>query len=171
MKNKEWPKHSVLAIAVIATWLTTYVVYKMAFSITIDNALQEFILFLNPLSLLLFAYGGALFFKSKKARNRYILVIAVVTSIILYGNVAFYRFFTDFITLPVLFQTDNFGDLGNSAAESVYWSDILYFADIIIILLAMRFVKEKETAEIGSDTPQSILCAVGSCLVFQPRAC
>ncbi len=166
MKNKEWPKHSVLAIAVIATWLTTYVVYKTAFSITIDNALQEFILFLNPLSLLLFAYGGALFFKSKKAQNRYILVIAVLTSVILYGNVAFYRFFTDFITLPVLFQTDNFGDIGNSAAASIFWTDIVYFADIIIILLAMRFVNEKQTAAKSAATHRKAYFVLSAAVLF-----
>ena len=66
MFKKEWPKHSILAIAIIATWLKTYIVYKTSFSITIDNALQELILFLSPLSLLLFVYGISLFFKSDK---------------------------------------------------------------------------------------------------------
>jgi lipoteichoic acid synthase len=166
MKNKEWPKHSILAIAVIATWLTTYVVYKTAFSITIDNALQEFILFLNPLSLLLFLYGGALFFKSKKARNRYIVAISVITTIILYGNVAFYRFFTDFITLPVLFQTDNFGDLGSSAAASIYWTDIFYFADIIIIVLAMFLIKEKDATVKAAASHRKAYFVLSAAILF-----
>lgn len=143
MMEKEWPRHSILAIAIIVTWLKTYITYKTSFSITIDNALQEFILFINPLSWLLFVYGISLFFKSDKAKNRYILAIAVISSIVLYANVAFYRFFSDFITLPVLFQKDNFGDLGASAAESVYWTDIAYFIDVIVILLAIKFLKIK----------------------------
>ncbi|MBF6632847.1 MAG: LTA synthase family protein, partial [Planococcus sp. (in: Bacteria)] len=129
-----------MAIAIVATWLKTYIVYKTSFSITIDNVLQEFILFINPLSMLLFIYGISLFFKSEKAKNRYLIAVAAITSIVLYGNVAFYRFFNDFITLPVLFQTENFGDLGSSAAASVFWTDLLYFADLAIILLAIKFI-------------------------------
>lgn len=147
MFKKEWPKHSILAIAIIATWLKTYVTYKTSFSITIDNALQEFILFLNPLSLLLFVYGISLFFKSDKMKNRYIMSVAVITSIILYGNVAFYRFFSDFITLPVLFQTNNFGDLGSSASESIFWTDIVFFADVIIIFAAIKLLNIKPSAK------------------------
>lgn len=147
MFKKEWPKHSILAIAIIATWLKTYVTYKTSFSITIDNALQEFILFLNPLSLLLLVYGISLFFKSDKLKNRYIMSVAVITSIILYGNVAFYRFFSDFITLPVLFQTNNFGDLGSSASESIFWTDIAFFSDVIIIFAAIKLLNIKPSAK------------------------
>ena len=146
MLKKEWPKHSILAIAIVATWLKTYIVYKTSFSITIDNVLQEFILFINPLSMLLFIYGISLFFKSEKAKNRYLVAVAAITSIVLYGNVAFYRFFNDFITLPVLFQTENFGDLGSSAAVSIFWTDLLYFADLAIILLAIKFIPVKAGA-------------------------
>ncbi|PSL41174.1 phosphoglycerol transferase MdoB-like AlkP superfamily enzyme [Planomicrobium soli] len=141
MFKTEWPKHSILAIAIVATWLKTYIVYKTSFSITIDNALQEFILFINPLSLVLFVYGISLFFKSDKGKNRYLVIATVISSLVLYANVAFYRFFSDFITLPVLLQTNNFGDLGSSASESVFLTDIAYFSDVIILLFAIKFIK------------------------------
>ncbi|MDX1771382.1 MAG: LTA synthase family protein, partial [Planococcaceae bacterium] len=111
----------------------------------IENVMQQLILFLNPLSFLLFIYGVSLFFKSVKARNRYLLITSSVLAVILYANVAFYRFFSDFITLPVLFQTSNFGDLGASAAESIFLTDVLYFADVVILFIVMKFiVVEKE---------------------------
>ena len=47
-------------------WIKTYIVYKTSFNIKIENFMQELILFINPLSFLLFAFGVALFFKSKK---------------------------------------------------------------------------------------------------------
>ncbi|WP_142829465.1 LTA synthase family protein [Planococcus soli] len=144
MLNKKWPKHTILAIAIIATWFKTYITYQTGFSITIDNVMQEAILFLSPLSLLLFLYGLSLFFKKQKNKNRYLLLMTLVTSIILYGNVAFYRFFSDFITLPVLFQTDNFGDLGSSAAATIYPADLLYFSDFILLLAAVKFIKIQE---------------------------
>ena len=144
MLNKEWPKHTILAIAIIATWLKTYIAYQTGFSITIDNRMQEFILFLSPLSLLLFLYGLSLFFKSEKNRNRYLVAMTLITSIILYGNIAFYRFFSDFITLPVLFQTDNFGDLGSSAAASIYPTDLFYFTDLILLVAAIKWLRVKK---------------------------
>ncbi|MCP2034948.1 phosphoglycerol transferase MdoB-like AlkP superfamily enzyme [Planomicrobium sp. HSC-17F08] len=166
MWKKEWPKHSILAIAIIATWLKTYLTYKTSFSITIDNALQEFILFINPLSLLLFAYGIALFFKNDKARNRYILAIALISSIILYANVAFYRFFSDFITLPVLFQTDNFGDLGSSASESVFITDLAYFTDVVLILLAIKFIGTRPAANLNLAGQRKAYFIISAAILF-----
>ena len=166
MLKKEWPKHSILAIAIVATWLKTYIVYKTSFSITIDNVLQEFILFINPLSMLLFIYGLSLFFKSGKAKNRYLVAIAAITSIVLYGNVAFYRFFNDFITLPVLFQTENFGDLGSSAAASIFWTDLLYFADLAVILLAIKFVPVKAAATASTSVQRKAYYVLALAVLF-----
>lgn len=140
MKSMKWPKHSFMILAIIATWIKTVIVYYTSFDMKLENAMQHFILFINPLSFLLFVYGLSLFFKSSKARNRYIISISVLLSIVVYGNVAFYRFYDDFITLPVLFQTSNFGDLGSSAASIINAWDILYFADVIILVLANKYL-------------------------------
>ena len=72
--KKNWPTHSILAIAIVATWIKTYVVYHTSFDMEIENIMQQVILFINPLSFLLFIYGLSLFFKSPKARNRYIVI-------------------------------------------------------------------------------------------------
>lgn len=144
MMKKKWPTHSILVIAIVATWIKTYVVYHTSFDMEIENIMQQVILFINPLSFLLFMYGLSLFFKSSKARNRYIVITSIILSIVLYANAVFYRFFTDFITIPVLFQTSNFGDLGSSAMESIYVTDIFYFTDVLIILIAMKWLKISE---------------------------
>lgn len=140
MRKLNWPKHSILVIAIIATWLTTYIGYISSFNMKIDNMIQEFILFLNPLSFLLFIYGIALFIKSMKRRKIYILSISVITSIIMFSNAVFYRFFNDFITLPVLFQTSNFGDLSSSVFANIHVWDIFFFTDVLLIALAMKFI-------------------------------
>ncbi|NQD67717.1 LTA synthase family protein, partial [Bacillus haikouensis] len=59
---------------------------------------------------------------------------------ILYGNVVFYRFFDDFLTLPVLFQTSNFSDLGSSASAIIGWKDLFYFADVILLIAFIKFM-------------------------------
>src|SRR5690606_4944601 len=45
----------------------------------------------------------------------------------------YYRFFSDFITLPTLFQTQNFGDLGGSVATLIQPTDILFFVDVLFL--------------------------------------
>ncbi len=146
MKNFTWPKHSVLVIAIVATWITTYIGYKASFNMTIDNMMQEFILFMNPLSFLLFVYGIALFIKSTNRRNRYVLAISIITSIIMFSNAVFYRFFSDFITLPVLFQTSNFKDLSSSVTANMNLTDIFFFTDVLIVYLAIRFIPKAQEA-------------------------
>lgn len=144
MKDFKWPKHSILAIAVIATWIKTVIVYETSFDMKIENAMQLLILIINPVSFLLFFYGLSLFLKSQKARNRYIVGGSILLGVVLYGNVAFYRFYNDFVTLPVLFQTSNFGELGTSAAAIISWLDILYFVDVILIIMAIKFMPKTE---------------------------
>ncbi|MEK5080936.1 LTA synthase family protein [Solibacillus sp. FSL W7-1436] len=144
MKDFKWPKHSILAIAVIATWIKTVIVYETSFDMKIENAMQLLILIINPLSFLLFFYGLSLFLKSQKARNRYIVGSSILLSLVVYGNVAFYRFYNDFVTLPVLFQTSNFGELGTSAAAIISWTDIFYFVDVLLIFIAVKLLPKAE---------------------------
>ena len=67
-----------------------------------------------------------------------------MTSIIMFSNAVFYRFFNDFITLPVLFQTSNFGDLSSSVTANLHMTDIFFFTDVLIIYLAIRFIPKDE---------------------------
>ena len=106
----------------------------------IDNVMQQFILFINPLSFLLLVYGIALFIKSSKKRNIYILTVSIMTSIVMFSNAVFYRFFSDFITLPVLFQTSNFKDLSSSVTGNMNGTDVFFFADVLIVYLAIRYI-------------------------------
>ncbi|VEF47802.1 sulfatase [Bacillus freudenreichii] len=139
MNRLKIEKISLPVLAAVMLWLKTYIVYKTSFNIKIENVMQELILFINPLSFLLFAFGIALFFNSEKNRNRYVIITSFILGFILYANVAFYRFFTDFITLPVLFQTSNFADLGDSALTEIHLYDIVYFIDVILLLVFIRY--------------------------------
>lgn len=146
MKTFKWPKHSILAIAILVTWIKTVIVYYTSFDMEIENVMQHFILIINPLSFLLIIFGLSLFFKSNKGRNRYTIWTSVILAIVLYANVAFYRFYNDFITFAVLFQTSNFGDLGSSTKEIIQLSDLLYFVDVLVLILAVKFIPKIDTA-------------------------
>src|SRR6185312_13687651 len=56
------------------------------------------------------------------------------------------RFFNDFITLPVLFQTSNFRDLSSSVSANMHLTDIFFFSDVFIVFLAIRFIPEVKRA-------------------------
>ncbi|MBU8879380.1 LTA synthase family protein [Bacillus sp. FJAT-29790] len=151
MKKINWSKLSFIGIATVLLWLKTYIVYKTSFDIKIENWRQEFILFINPLSFLLFIFGLSFFMKEKN-QNRYILTTSFVISAVLFANVVFYRFFNDFLTLPVLFQTSNMSDLGSSVNELLSLTDTLYFADFVIlafiVYLKPKFVSYRQISKV-----------------------
>jgi lipoteichoic acid synthase len=132
------PKVSLIAIVTVMLWLKTYIVYQTSFEIKIENWKQEFILFINPLSFLMFVFGIGLLMKEKN-QKRFILVTSFFISAILFANVVFYRFFNDFLTLPVLFQTSNMSDLGSSVNELLNLSDLFYFVDFFILIALVKF--------------------------------
>src|SRR5690606_19650142 len=129
----------IFLLAVFMLWMKTYVSQNTQFKLDVDGALQEFLLFLNPLGSALLLLSLSLFFKGFR---KYItlLFIYVGMSVMLYANVVYYRFFSDFITLPTLFQTQNFGDLGGSVASLIQPTDFLFFVDVLV-LAALIFSK------------------------------
>ncbi|NMD71841.1 LTA synthase family protein [Bacillus sp. DNRA2] len=138
MLNKIQAKQPMIYIAALLLWIKTYIVYKTCFDIKIDNIIQEIILLINPLSFLLFIFGISLFLKETK-RVRYILMAHFLLSALLLGNVLFYRFFNDFLTIPVLFQTSNLTDLGSSFDELLKITDLFFFTDFFILLALTKY--------------------------------
>lgn len=132
-------------IAVVLFWLKSYGSYLTEFNLGIQNDMQRFLLFFNPISSALFFLGIGLLFKGRK---QYIvtIIIDLILTIVLYANVVFYRFFNDFLTVPLIFQTKNFGEVSGSAAALMKPHDVLYFADILLLiaLVVFRVVKPHE---------------------------
>ncbi|WML48119.1 LTA synthase family protein [Neobacillus sp. PS3-34] len=132
--------------AVVLFWIKTYTAYKIEFNLGIDNSLQQFLLFINPISSALFFFGLGLLFK--KRAKMFIIITNFLLSFLLYANIVYYRFFNDFVTVPVLMQTKtNAGQLGDSALSLMSVFDILYFTDTaLLIVLALKvFNKITET--------------------------
>lgn len=119
--------------AVLLFWIKTYLIYKSEFNLGVNNGMQQFLLVLNPVSSALLFLGIALLFKGRK-QHWMLLAINFVLTFFLYANVAYYRFFNDFITIPVLFQTQNFGKVGGSAVALLEPTDIFYFSDTILLI-------------------------------------
>ncbi|HLO12287.1 MAG TPA: LTA synthase family protein, partial [Pseudoneobacillus sp.] len=125
-------------------WIKTYAAYQIEFNLGIDNSLQKFLLLINPLSSALFFFGIALLFKK---RTKLVMIITnFLLSFLLYANIAYYRFFNDFITVPVLMQTKtNAGQLGDSALSLMSPFDVFYFTDMFILIALALTVFKKVT--------------------------
>ncbi|WP_070120990.1 LTA synthase family protein [Bacillus marinisedimentorum] len=137
-------KYSLFLLAFVLFWLKTYSAYLIEFNLGVESLMQHFLLFLNPVSSALFFFAFALMF-SGRAQQYALVAINFLMSFLLYANIAYYRFFNDFITVPVLMQAKkNGGQLGGSALALMSPLDILYFADTIL-LLAIVLMKKVET--------------------------
>ncbi|PRT23983.1 LTA synthase family protein [Bacillus wiedmannii] len=140
MKNKinlQMQNISFVLIIALTVWLKTYLITRFSFDLKIESSTQELILFISPLAASLAFVGLALFATGEK-RNYIALCINLLLTIVLVGNVMFYDFYSDFVTLPVLGQTSNFGQLGGSIIEILNYKIILAFVDIIFFFILLK---------------------------------
>lgn len=152
------------AIAALFIWIKSYVIYLVEFNLDIQNILQHFLLLINPISSTLIFLSIALFARGKRV-GAYILTVHIFMSFLLYANVVYYRFNTDFITLPVLTQTSNFASLGGSISSLVTWTDLFYLVDIVILFYLFFKHKEIRAEEKRNFKRPLILMGIGA-LVF-----
>ncbi|WP_280517046.1 LTA synthase family protein [Lederbergia sp. NSJ-179] len=133
-------------IAIVLFWLKTYVAYRIEFNLGIDNSVQKFLLFINPLSSAFLFLGAALVFK--KHWGAVLIGIQFVLSFLLYANVVYYRFFDDFITWPTILQLKVNGGQTDSALSLMTPYDIFYFTDtiLLVLLLALKVYQLKSVS-------------------------
>lgn len=127
-------------LAVVLFWLKSVIAYETQFKLGIENTMQQFLLIINPLSTAVFFMGLALFTKGRRSFI-WIIVIDFLLTFVLFANMVYYRFFSDFITLPNLNpkQMQNMGDMGGSILALIHWTDILFFADVLILIALLVF--------------------------------
>lgn len=163
MKKMLSSKMGFFAVAVFLLWIKSYLIYVFEFNLDIKNSMQQFLLFFNPLSSALIFLGIAFFAKGRRA-GIWIIVIEGFMGFLLYANVVFYRFNSDFITLPTMTQTSNFGSLGGSIANLVAWHDLFYVLDVVILIAL--FVKTRKfwsTERMQFRKPLMVLTAGAIC--------
>lgn len=135
-KRRLGSKEGFFLLALVFLWIKTYVSYKVEFNLGVKGTMQEFLLFINPLSAAIILFGLALFAKGRRA-GWWILIFSTLMTIVLYANIMFYRFFDDFLTLPNLMQTDNVSNMTEGIFSTMYGHDFLYFVDLAILLFVL----------------------------------
>ncbi|MFN7252653.1 MAG: LTA synthase family protein [Anaerobacillus sp.] len=156
-------RYKFMGVAILFLWIKTYLLYKLGFKISTDGLLQEFLLFINPLSSAVFILGLSLFFKGK-LRDIMVIILSMVATFILYANLLYYRFFSDFITWPLLFQTSNAKDLQGSVFELGSFFDIILLVDIAILISIL--VKSKKPSLVFVRFEKSFMFALAAVLFF-----
>ncbi|SES83622.1 uncharacterized sulfatase [Oceanobacillus limi] len=131
--NTKWGRIPLYVIATLLFGLKTYIVYRFMFSIELDNVLQEFILLINPFVSAFIIFAISVWFKKQSRQMKFLRYMAFIGSFVVFANLVFYRSYTDFITLPQLFQGSNAADLGTSVISLIKPYDIVWFFDVIII--------------------------------------
>ncbi len=142
-------------------WIKTYISQQTQFDLGVEGVIQQFLLLLNPLGSAMLFLGFSFIFRGKRKYTS-LVVVYTLMSILLYANIVYYRFFSDFITLPTLSQTQNFGDLGGSVLSLLKPYDILFFVDVFVMFY-LRFSKriQKDTKRFGYKKAMAIItCAL-----------
>ena len=120
-------------------WLKTYVIYLTKFNLGAEGAMQNFLLFLNPLPSGLLLLGIGLFFKGRKS-YWIMIMIDFILSLWLFANILYYREFSNFLSLSIIKTSGSTADnLGKSIVGITRITDFLTFIDIAAIIALMCF--------------------------------
>lgn len=131
-------------ILVFLFWLKTLLAYFVDFRLGAEGVFQYFILLINPIATTIFMFGLAFYFKRSRFFYPILIALYIGNTVLLYLNVIYFREFTDFMTVATMtgYSKVDQGLSGSSLAlTNVH--DILYWIDIVIILLMMLFRKIK----------------------------
>lgn len=73
-------------------------------------------------------------FLSPRWRMLVLILLNLAISVLVFADLVYYRYFQDFITVPVLMQANQVSSLGDSIESLLFWGDLLFFIDLLILL-------------------------------------
>ncbi|ARJ51251.1 polyglycerol-phosphate lipoteichoic acid synthase LtaS [Staphylococcus lutrae] len=128
-------------LMVLTIALKTYFAYYVDLSLGVKGLTQNLILLMNPYSLVALLLSVFLFFKGRKA-YWFIFIGGFLLTFLLYANVVYFRFFSDFITFSTLNQVSNVDSMGGAVGASFQWYDFVYFIDTLVYLFILVFKRK-----------------------------
>lgn len=140
-KNKKITIFTFFLMTVLTVSVKTYFAYYIDLSLGVKGIVQNLILLLNPYSLVALILSTLLFFKGRKA---FWLVFTggTLLTLLLYSNVVYFRFFSDFLTFSTLNQVSNVESMSGALWSSFQWYDFVYFLDTIIYLVLLTVKRD-----------------------------
>lgn len=142
-------------------WLKTVIICFFGFNLSIHSVLDIVLILTSSIGSLILIMGFSFYFGKKV--NRFVLFgLLFIATGILYGDLLYYRFYNDFVTIPILFQFDNVGGLGPSMLELMSPWDLFMFIDLVIV--GWILFKTKLNLTVSKPRKKQYI-AVGSTLV------
>ncbi|MCG3401825.1 polyglycerol-phosphate lipoteichoic acid synthase LtaS [Staphylococcus massiliensis] len=152
-------------LTVLTLSLKTYFAYYVDFSLGVKGLVQNLILLMNPYSLIALVLSIFLFFKGKKAY--WLLFIGgFLLTFLLYANIVYFRFFSDFLTFSTLNQAGNVESMGGAVTASFEWYDFMYFLDTLFYLFVLLFKRDWLSERVFSKKFIPVVMAVSVALFF-----
>lgn len=125
-------------LLLVLMWLKNMLAYTLDFHLSLENALQHFILIINPIATSLLLLSVGLYVRRKKPAYITMMVIYFIMTALLFSNAVYYREFTDFITINTILGAGKVASgLGESAIKLFRPYDILYWIDFILLVFAL----------------------------------
>ena len=152
-------------MTVFTVTLKTYFSYYVDFSLGVKGLVQNLILLMNPYSLIVLILSIFLFFKGKKA-YWFIFIGGFLLTFLLYANVVYFRFFSDFLTFSTLNQASNVQSMGGAVSASFKWYDFVYFLDTIVYLFILIFKRSWLDKRVFSKKFVPVVMAASIALFF-----
>lgn len=148
-------------IAVILFTVKTYTSYQLEFQLGIKNALQSFLLMINPISTGILVFGLVFLFSKSRRAGIYLLISYFLLSLLLYTNILYYRFFSDFFSLLTIFQSENIGNMGGSIIGLMEWHDVIYWLDLIVLIALYSWSRSTWPKQITIRKRSSLILVSG----------
>ena len=138
--------HKLLLLAILITWIQTYIMYKFFFRLSLASAIEELLILINSLGSILLFYSFTYFVKESK-QSWVVIGISSLFSIVMIANTLFYKFYDDIMTLPILLQTDNTGGLGSSVVNLFDLKVLFLIINLPILLIAKHRLKDESVCK------------------------
>ncbi|WP_449537684.1 LTA synthase family protein [Ferdinandcohnia sp. Marseille-Q9671] len=113
-------------------WIKTVLVCFLGFHLSIQSFFDIVLMLTSSIGSLLVVAGISFYF-SEKVKRTVLFILLFVGTGVLYGDLLYYRFYIDFVTIPILFQFDNVGGLSASTIELMSPWDLFLFIDLFLV--------------------------------------
>lgn len=88
-----------------------------------------------------------------RARMLALVVVDLLLSTVIFSDLVYFRYFKDFISVPVLMQAGQVSSLQDSISSLIIYKDAIYFADLPVAILMAVWVFRKRSPKRGYKQP------------------
>lgn len=149
-----------LSLLVVLFWIKTVLVYLIDFHLGVKGFYQYLVMLVNPFATTLLLFSIGLYVKRTLPSYITMFLIYIANTALLLFSVIYYREFTDFMTINVIFGYSAVSQgLSGSSFALLKPQDIIIIGDVVLVLLSLltrfikldqRSIKKKSAAAVSS---------------------